>query len=79
LPALVLLGTLLWVAITLVRTNYPELMVANHQACQTTAAAESTPAPLARVSSNAPLPAAEAKAAPVRKRAAADKVKMTRN
>ena len=85
LPALILLGTLLWVAITLVRTNYPELALGSQQPgaamCQTTAAAaaDSAPAPLARVTANSRPAAAEAKAAPVRKRVAGEKVKMSRN
>jgi hypothetical protein len=82
LPALILLATLLWVAITLVRTNYPELAAGGQPGaamCQTTAAADSASAPLARVTANSRPAAAEAKAAPVRKRVAGEKVKMTRN
>jgi hypothetical protein len=79
LPALVLLGTLLWMAITLVQTNYPALALGNRQApaCQA-ASAQAPPVPLARVTSNAPPPAAEAKAV-VRKRGAAERVKVGRN
>jgi hypothetical protein len=89
LPALILLGTMLWVTVTLVRTNYPDGMLAsqtNAAMCRTAAAAAdpalppaAAPAPLARVTANSRPTAAEAKAAPVRKRVAADKVKMTRN
>ena len=83
LPALILLGAIVWMAITLVRTNYPELVVGSHQPgaamCRTTAAADSAPAPLARVTANSRPTAAEAKAAPVRKRVAGEKVKMSRN
>jgi hypothetical protein len=60
LPAIVLLGTLLWMTITLVRINYPSLaaggLPANAAMCRTTAAATdpalapaAAPAPLARV------------------------------
>jgi hypothetical protein len=84
LPAIVLLGTLLWMTITLVRTNYPELAAGGLQpgaaTCRTTAAAtDPAPPPFTTVTTNSRPTAAEAKAAPVRKRVAADKVKMTRN
>ena len=75
LPALILLGTLLWMTITLVRTNYPDGMLAsqtNAAMCRSAAAADAAPAPLARVTSNAPPPA---KAGVVRKRVAAGKAK----
>ena len=76
LPALVLLGTIAWMAITLVRTNYPELLLGSQQpgVCQT-AAADAPAAPLARVTSNSRPPAAETKAGAVRKRVAAGKAK----
>ena len=49
LPALILLGTLLWMTITLVRTNYPELAAGGPQPgaamCRTTAAADPALAP----------------------------------
>lgn len=76
LPALVLLGAIVWMAITLVRTNYPELLLGSQQPgaalCQTTAAADTAPAPLARVTSNSPPPA---KAGAVRRRVVAGKAK----
>jgi hypothetical protein len=79
LPALFMLGTILWMAVTLVQTNYPALALGNRQAptCQA-ASTEAPPVPLARLTANAPPPATEAKAA-VRKRGTAERVKVGRN